>query len=51
MPQSKPIEAHYKKSYKITQEELSELIEKVTAFHKDVQHVCEQQLAAYKGMG
>ena len=43
------IEARYKKSYKITEEELSELIEKVTVFQQTAQHLCEAQLASYKG--
>ena len=45
------IEARYKKSYKITEEELSALIEKVTIFQQTAQRLCEQQLASYKGMG
>ena len=42
------IEARYKKSYKITEDELAELIEKVTVFHQAVQRLCEAQIASYK---
>ena len=45
------IEARYKKSYKITEDELSELIDKVTIFQQTAQHLCEEQIASYKGMG
>jgi len=41
------IEARYKKSYKISAEELIELIEKVKEFHATAQRLCEAQIAGY----
>ena len=44
------IDARYKKSYKITEEELAALIEKVTIFQQTAERLCEVQIASYKGV-
>ena len=44
------IDARYKKSYKITEEELSALIEKVKIFQQTAQRLCEEQIASYKAV-
>ncbi len=43
------IDARYKKNYKITEDELAELIDKVRAFQQTAQRLCEAQIAAYGG--